>query len=72
MPIKGLTNGEMDFPEIGRLRKGAPKTQADRPGKDLTYFRFEADELARLVDIVEPILNEVGTPTHKSDFYSIR
>jgi hypothetical protein len=36
---------------------------------DLTYFRFEADELARLVDIVEPILDEVGTPTHKSDFY---
>jgi hypothetical protein len=31
------------FPEIGRIRKGAPK-EPDRPGKDLTYFRVEFDE----------------------------
>jgi hypothetical protein len=32
------------FPEIGRIRKGAEKKEDEnRPGKDLTYFRFEID-----------------------------
>ena len=44
MPIKGLTTGQQAaFPEIGQLRKGAPKPDAKRPGKDLTYFRFTSD-----------------------------
>lgn len=42
MPIKGLTDRGMAFPEIGRIRKGAPKGK-DRPGKDLDYFRVEFD-----------------------------
>lgn len=43
MPIKGLTDRGLAFPEIGQIRKGAPK--GDRaPGKDLTYFRVEFDE----------------------------
>ena len=42
MPIKNLTNRQPQFPEIGQLRKGAPK-EPKRPGKDLTYFRFTSD-----------------------------
>lgn len=49
MPIKGLTDRAAQFPEIGRIRKGAPqeKDAAGRTtgiGKDLTYFRVEFDE----------------------------
>ena len=44
MPIKGLTNQAPPFPCIGELRKGAAKPeQGNRPGKDLTYFRFTSD-----------------------------
>lgn len=45
MPIKGLTDRAPQFPKIGDIRKGAPKT-SNRPGKDLTYFRavFPEDE----------------------------
>ena len=50
MPIKGLTNQAPQFPLIGELRKGAPKPeQGNRPGKDLTYFRFTSD----LEDVTE-------------------
>ena len=45
MPIKGLTDRKTPtFPKIGDIRKGAKKTQDDRPGKDLTYFRYAALE----------------------------
>ena len=44
MPINTLRKRGMAFPEIGRIRKGAPK-EKNRPGKDLTYFRVEFDEL---------------------------
>lgn len=40
MPIKGLTNQPVSFPEIGRLHKGGKKTDPKRPGPDLTYFRM--------------------------------
>ena len=43
MPIKGLTNRGLAFPEIGKIRKGAKKT-GNAPGQDLTYFRVEFDE----------------------------
>ena len=44
MPIVGLTDNIVEaFPKIGRLRKGAKKTQKDRPGPDLTYFRFTSE-----------------------------
>ncbi len=40
MPIKGLTDQGASFPQIGVLRKGAPK--GDRaPGKDLQHFRLD-------------------------------
>lgn len=50
MLIRGLTDRGMSFPEIGRIRKGAPKTEK-RPGPDLTYFRVVFDE--REVDAIE-------------------
>lgn len=43
MPIKGLTDRGLAFPEIGQIRKGAKK-EPTRPGADLTYFRVEFDE----------------------------
>lgn len=43
MPIVGVTNRGEQFPEIGQIRKGAPKTE-NAPGRDLTYFRVEIDE----------------------------
>ena len=43
MPIVGLTDRPAQFPEIGRIRKGAPK-EPNKPGADLTYFRVEFDE----------------------------
>jgi len=45
MPINGLTNREPSFPEIGNIRKGAPKSTDKRViGKDLTYFRVTFKE----------------------------
>lgn len=43
MPIKGLTDRGLAFPEIGQIRKGAPKGERG-PGKDLDYFRVTFDE----------------------------
>jgi len=43
MPIKGLTDRPGAFPEIGSIRKGAPKGEK-QPGADLKYFRVEFDE----------------------------
>jgi hypothetical protein len=44
MTIKGLTDRGSAFPEIGQIRKGAAKDpNANRPGKDLSYFRVEVD-----------------------------
>lgn len=43
MAIKGLTDRGLAFPEIGQIRKGAPKGER-APGKDLTYFRVTFDE----------------------------
>ncbi len=41
MTIKGLTREvSRGFTRIGQLRKGAPKGEDGKAGKDLTYFRF--------------------------------
>jgi len=42
MPIKGLTDVEAAFPQVGILRKG-DKKQGNRPGRDLEYFRFTSE-----------------------------
>jgi hypothetical protein len=47
MPIKGLSDRGLAFPEIGQIRKGAKKGEKG-PGKDLTYFRVEFDELEKV------------------------
>jgi len=50
MPIKGLTDRGLSFPEIGQIRKGIKitKTRADgseyQVPKDLEYFRVEFDD----------------------------
>ena len=55
MPIIGLTDRTVSFHEIGRIRKGAPKPKnGNRPGEDLTYFRFDFDEIeAEALSILE-------------------
>jgi hypothetical protein len=51
MPIAGLTDRAASFPQIGALRKGAPKPEAgNRPGKDLEYFRFDSDDAQATAD----------------------
>ena len=42
--IKGLTDRGASFPQIGTLRKGAPKVDEKRPGQDLKHFRFDSDD----------------------------
>jgi hypothetical protein len=45
MPIKGMSDRNLAFPEIGQIRKGAPKPADGRkPGADLQYFRVTFDE----------------------------
>ncbi|HLC01968.1 MAG TPA: hypothetical protein VJK02_02945 [Anaerolineales bacterium] len=45
MPIVGITDRPAQFPEIGQIRKGAPKVEGEKkPGKDLTFFRVTFDD----------------------------
>lgn len=45
MPIKGLTDRGLAFPQIGNIRKGGKKDPTqNRPGADLQYFRMDFDE----------------------------
>src|SRR5262249_39120089 len=51
MAIIGLTDRPASFPQIGVLRKGAPKKQIEKNGKmvdsygaDLKHFRFDSDD----------------------------
>ncbi|RPI95537.1 MAG: hypothetical protein EHM40_02985 [Chloroflexi bacterium] len=51
MPIKGLSDRGLSFPQIGVIRKGSPKEKRVKDGreyeiqgKDLQYFRVEIDE----------------------------
>jgi len=66
MPIKGLTDRDAEtFPKIGDIRKGAPKTQNDRPGKDLTYFRAvfpddETEAAAKFNEVYGPEPREIN------------
>ncbi|MGH9767213.1 MAG: hypothetical protein ACREAB_07240 [Blastocatellia bacterium] len=47
MAILGLTDQGGSFPEIGVLRKGAPKPEnGNKPGADLTYFRLDTNDEA--------------------------
>ena len=45
MPVKGLTDRksiEARYPILGKLRKG-DKKRANRPGEDLSHFRFTGE-----------------------------
>lgn len=45
MSIKGLTDRAAAFPSVGILRKGEKKAEnGNKPGKDLTFFRFVTDD----------------------------
>lgn len=57
MPIIGLTDRGVAFPEIGHIRKGGKK-KPDRPGEDLHYFRIELDE--REKEATELLLSTYG------------
>jgi len=54
MPIKGLTNRQPQFPQIGQLRKGK-RDENGRP-MDLDYFRFTSE----LPDVVEAFISAYG------------
>lgn len=46
MPIIQMTRREdviPKFPDLGKIRKGGPKTEANRPGPDLSYWRFTSE-----------------------------
>jgi hypothetical protein len=47
MPIVGMTRREdiatPKFPDLGKLRKGGPKTDPKKPGPDLDYWRFTSE-----------------------------
>lgn len=43
-PIRGMSDRRATFPQIGVIRKGAAKTEKNRPGADLEYFRVVFDE----------------------------
>lgn len=62
MSIKGLTSGSeagSGLPRIGKLHKGDKKTDANKPGKDLDYFRIEfAPEFADLREEWEAMYGE--------------
>lgn len=64
MPIRGMTDRAAAFPEIGRVRKGAPKRE-NAPGEDLSYFRVEFDE--EETEIQELFLAHYGTTPRDLD-----
>lgn len=45
MAIRGLTDREASFPQIGVIHKGDVKGEKG-PGRDLTWFRFESQDVA--------------------------
>lgn len=58
MPIKNITDRGERFPEIGQIRKGAPKSER-APGKDLDYFRVEFDnQETEVKDIFKAVYGE--------------
>lgn len=76
MPIEGLLAEEdrLSFPEIGHIRKGAPKTEKGYVGRELPYFRVEfnegEEEAARLFHEAygdEPTEIEVFFPFNEID-----
>lgn len=65
MPITGLTDRSAAFPEIGQIRKGAKKTDANKPGPDLDHFRFVAD-----TETMRVFVNQFGDKPQEIKFIS--
>lgn len=65
MPIQGLTDRHAAFPEIGSIRKGAKKTDANKPGPDLDHFRFVAD-----TETMRVFVNQFGDKPQEIKFIS--
>ena len=64
MPIKGLSDRDESFSQIGMIRKGAKKNpDVPGPGKDLTYFRVELDEKEE--DASKKIFEIYGAEPHE-------
>jgi hypothetical protein len=62
MSIKGLTDQPRKrLPRLAQLRKGEKKTEANKPGKDLTYFRFVCNDPA----VVELFKEKYGNEPRK-------
>lgn len=71
MAIKRLQKRAPSFPNIGKLRKGAPKPEKG-PGRDLAYFRFDttdrhAQKLFEAMYGSEPTEIEVFLPFTTTD-----
>jgi hypothetical protein len=58
MPIKGLSDRQASFPQIGILRKGGAKTSDTKPGPDLDHFRLTTDDPSVAAAFVEAFGNE--------------
>lgn len=65
MAIKGLTDRNAMFPEIGQIRKGAKKTDANKPGPDLDHFRFVAP-----TDLMRSFVDAFGDKPQEIRFIS--
>lgn len=66
MPIKGLTDKTTpQFPRLGKLRKGAEKSQANRPGAELPHWRFTSED----PDIVRAFTDFYGEAPAEIDVF---
>jgi len=70
MSIKGITDTVTPaFPRIGKLRKGAERTEADlkanRPGKELDHWRFTSDN----PDVEAAFIAAYGQEPREVDVY---
>jgi len=64
MPIKGLTDRGLKFPQIGNIRKGGEKKNGIM-GRDLKHFRVEFDELE--VEASKEFVAKYGTEPQQID-----
>jgi hypothetical protein len=75
MPIYGLTDRGLSFPQIGTIRKGAPKPEGkNAPGADLKYLRVvfdasEGDAEAKFIEVYgkEPTSIRIRLPFDNLD-----
>ena len=65
MPIKSIHGSATErFPSLGILRKGAPKTEANKPGRDLQFFRFSNPSRPELEVLFRELYGEQPAELH--------